>query len=107
MTGVPRRTMLGTVALHLAGDDPRTPDKPSEALPAHVIAELKAMDPAITPELAQATWALLTPFHEKTGYTAPRIARDLTYGDDPRHRLDVHTDAEPAAGAPVLLFVHG
>ncbi len=77
-----------------------------QALPAAVIAELKAMDPAVTPELAQATWALLGPFHEKAGYTAPRIDRDLAYGDHPRHRLDVHTGDEPAA-APVLLFVHG
>ena len=92
MTGVPRRVMLGTVI---------------QALPADVMVELKALDPALTPELAQSTWALLTPFHEKAGYTAPRIDRDLTYGDHPRHRLDVHTGAEPAAAAPVFLFVHG
>lgn len=65
------------------------------------------MDPAITPELAQATWALLTPFHEKAGYTAPRIDRDLAYGDHPRHRLDVHTAGDAREAAPVFLFVHG
>jgi acetyl esterase/lipase len=79
----------------------------TQALPAGVIAELKAMDPAVTPELAQATWALLTPFHEKAGYTAPRIDRDLAYGKHPRHRLDVHTGDEPTVTAPVFLFVHG
>jgi len=79
----------------------------TEALPADVIAELKALDPAITPELAQSTWALLTPFHEKAGYTAPRIDRDLAYGDHPRHRLDVHTASGPPRAAPVFLFVHG
>jgi len=78
----------------------------TEALPTHVIAELKAMDPAVTPELAQSTWALLTPFHEKAGYTAPKIDRDLRYGDDPRHRLDVHT-AGGESNAPVFVFVHG
>src|ERR1700729_3511154 len=83
-----------------------------EQLPQDVIARLRALDSAITPELAQASWALLTPFHEKLGYTPPRIVRDLKYGDHPRHRLDVH--AGPPAdgstadqGAPVFVFVHG
>ncbi len=80
----------------------------TEQLPQDVIARLRALDPAITPELAQASWALLTPFHEKLGYTAPRIVRDLRYGEHPRHRLDVHAAGEPAGDlAPVFMFVHG
>ncbi|HEY2269379.1 MAG TPA: alpha/beta hydrolase [Streptosporangiaceae bacterium] len=81
---------------------------PSE-LPPDVIAQLKALDPAITPELAQRTWALLTPYHEKAGYTAPRIDRDLRYGPNERHRLDVHAGEGPAPASPlpVVVFVHG
>ena len=78
----------------------------TEQLPPDVIAQLTALDPEITPDLAVASWALLTPFHEKAGYTAEKIARDLRYGDHERHRLDVHTSAE-AANAPVFVFVHG
>jgi acetyl esterase/lipase len=83
-----------------------------EQLPQDVIARLRALDSAITPELAQASWALLTPFHEKLGYTAPRIVRDLRYGEHARHRLDVHAAGEPSGGtdnpgAPVFVFVHG
>src|ERR1700761_5110103 len=85
-----------------------------EQLPQDVIARLRALDPAITPELAQASWALLTPFHEKLGYTAPRIVRDLRYGEHPRHRPDVHGGGEPSGGstadghgATVFVFVHG
>ena len=84
-----------------------------EQLPQDVIARLRALDSAITPELAEASWALLTPFHEKLGYTAPRIVRDLRYGEHARHRLDVHAGGEPAGGsaddhgAPVFVFVHG
>lgn len=78
----------------------------TEQLPPDVIAQLRALDSAITPELAQSSWALLTPFHEKAGYTAPKIDRDLRYGDDPRHRLDVHT-AGGESNAPVFVFVHG
>ena len=79
----------------------------TQTLPADVMAELRALDPAITPELGQSTWALLTPFHEKAGYTAPRIDRDLSYGDSPRQRLDVHTGDEAAEAAAVVVFVHG
>jgi acetyl esterase/lipase len=84
-----------------------------EQLPQDVIARLRALDTAITPQLAQASWALLTPFHEKLGYTAPRIVRDLRYGEHERHRLDVHAAGEPSDGrtanhgVPVLVFVHG
>jgi triacylglycerol lipase len=79
-----------------------------EQLPQDVIARLRALDSAITPELAQASWALLTPFHEKLGYTAPRIVRDLRYGEHERHRLDVHAAGEAGEQlAPVFLFVHG
>ena len=77
-----------------------------EQLPQDVIARLRALDPAVTPELAQASWALLTPFHEKLGYTAPKIVRDLRYGDHERHRLDVHT-SDTWQDAPVFVFVHG
>ena len=72
----------------------------AEQLPQDVIARLRALDSAITPELAQASWALLVPFHEKLGYTAPRIVRDLRYGEHERHRLDVHTAGEHGGGEP-------
>jgi acetyl esterase/lipase len=77
-----------------------------EQLPPDVIAQLTGMDPAITPEMVATSWALLKPFHDKVGYTAPKIDRDLAYGDHERQRLDVHTSGEEA-GAPVFLFVHG
>jgi acetyl esterase/lipase len=83
----------------------------TEQLPPDVIAQLTGMDPAITPELVMTSWALLKPFHDKVGYTAPKIDRDLAYGGHERQRLDVHTagaeSTGTAAGAPVLVFVHG
>jgi hypothetical protein len=80
-----------------------------EQLPPDVIDAPTALDPEITPYLVQESWALLKPFHEKVGYAAPRIDRDLRYGDDRRHRLDVHTTGRGPAGEPasVFLFVHG
>jgi arylformamidase len=88
----------------------------TEQLPPDVIAQLTAMDSAITPELVATSWALLKPFHDKVGYSAPRVDRDLAYGDHERHRLDVHSldvhsldvhTPGAEAGAPVLVFVHG
>jgi hypothetical protein len=84
----------------------------TEQLPPDVIAQLTGMDPAVTPELVAASWALLKPFHDKAGYTAPKVDRDLAYGDHDRHRLDVHTSGAEGGegsngGAPVLLFVPG
>jgi triacylglycerol lipase len=78
----------------------------TEQLPPDVIARLTALDPEITPDLVAASWAVLTPFHEKAGYTAPKIDRDLRYGDHERHRLYVHT-AGNERNAPVFVFVHG
>ena len=78
----------------------------TEQLPPDVIAQLTALNPEITPDLVMASWAVLRPFHEKNGYTAPKIDRDLRYGDHERHRLDVHT-AGDEANAPVFVFVHG
>ena len=78
----------------------------TEQLPPDVIAQLTGMDPAITPELVANSWALLKPFHDKVGFTAPKVDRDLAYGDHARHRLDVHTSGNES-GAPVLVFVHG
>ena len=82
-----------------------------EQLPPDVIAQLTGMNPAVTPEMVATSWALLKPFHDKVGYTAPKIDRDLAYGGHERQRLDVHTADTAAggaeAGAPVLVFVHG
>jgi len=80
----------------------------SHSLPGEVKRQIFALGAAITPEMIQGSWALLTPYHEKLGYQAPRVHRDLSYGDHERHRLDVHTAGPSADGrCPVLLFVHG
>lgn len=78
----------------------------TEQLPPDVIARLTSLDREITPELVTTSWALLRPFHERVGYTAPKVVRDLAYGEHERHRLDVHASGQES-GAPVFVFVHG
>lgn len=97
------RQALGTAAARWE------PEHVSSPLPAEVKRQIRAIHPEITPVMIQASWALLTPYHEKLGYQAPRVVRDIRYARAERNRLDVHAGpAESAAGpAPVLLFVHG
>jgi triacylglycerol lipase len=59
---------------------------------------------AATPELFQQTRALFSPLVAQPDER--RVQRDVVYGPDARHRLDVFSPAV-ASGAPVLLFVHG
>jgi acetyl esterase/lipase len=74
---------------------------------------IRATGPDITPDNIAAMFGLYAAAHERRGYTAPALARDLQYGPDPRHRLDVHSahpgsaDAAAAPAAPVLIYVHG
>ncbi|MGR7026770.1 alpha/beta hydrolase [Geodermatophilus sp. URMC 62] len=76
-------------------------------LPDEVLAELRRIGRTFTPESIDAVRQLLAPLHEARAFRAPRVDRDLTYGRDARHRLDVHTTDDGPPGRPVLLFVHG
>jgi triacylglycerol lipase len=70
-------------------------------------ARIRALGDQIVPETIMGTAKLYFPYHEHEPYQAVTVTRDLTYGADARHRLDVF--APPAAGnpRPVLIFVHG
>lgn len=35
------------------------------------------------------------------------VERDIPYGDDPRHRLDIYTPGTPTCNAPVVAYFHG
>jgi hypothetical protein len=70
--------------------------------------QLRDLGRRFTPEVIQGTHQLYVAPHRERGYLAPSVERDLAYGTDPRHRLDVHHAGLGAViGRPVLLFVHG
>ncbi|MEU9267128.1 alpha/beta hydrolase [Streptomyces sp. NPDC048251] len=78
------------------------------SLPQHVLEQLRSIGREFTPETTETLRHLFARLHEANGYRAPGVARELTYGPGPRHRLDVHTPGTPAdGGSPVLLYVHG
>jgi len=71
-----------------------------------VWAQIRALGYELTPAQIQNTNALMAPLAPKPGADVT-VHRDVSYGSDPRHRLDVFVPSAGAAHAPVLVFVHG
>jgi acetyl esterase/lipase len=68
-------------------------------------AAVLAMPAATSPEISQVSEALYRDLHRSL---PPRdVMRDLSYGPDGRHRIDLHLPSIAGADRPVLLFVHG
>jgi triacylglycerol lipase len=70
---------------------------------ADILRAVRAAGPVIDPPAARALYAPLLA-------DMPRGAepvRDIVYGDDVRHRLDVYPAVGAAVPAPVLVFLHG
>jgi triacylglycerol lipase len=53
------------------------------------------------------TEKLYAPLNEREPYAGVQVRRDLSYGADVRHLLDVFKSDKPLTGQPVLVFVHG
>lgn len=83
----------------------RPAEKPaSGTMPADIAAKIRAIGPVIDPP---ATAAVYAPLHPREPYTGVKVARDVKYGSDDRHALDVFTPADAGAPRPVFIFVHG
>jgi triacylglycerol lipase len=68
---------------------------------------LRELGDHFTPAQLQATRALFVPRALRPAAVGAAVTRDLAYGPDDRHRLDIFTAAQPDALRPVVLFVHG
>jgi triacylglycerol lipase len=68
--------------------------------------QLRSLGSELTPAQIQATRELLAPHAPRLGPDI-EVHRDVAYGPDSRHRLDVFVPAAGATRAPVLVFVHG
>ncbi|MBV8574845.1 MAG: alpha/beta hydrolase [Acetobacteraceae bacterium] len=68
---------------------------------------IRALGTEISPAAIEGTAALYAPLHEREPYGGMSVTRDVRYGANERHRLDVFQAAGGSAARPVLLFIHG
>ncbi|MGV0983026.1 MAG: alpha/beta hydrolase [Limnohabitans sp.] len=81
----------------------KTVEVPS-AVPAQIASELAKIGPVVAPPPTEKLYA---PLQEREPYAGVQVRRDVRYGSDARHLLDVFTPDKPQANQPVLVFVHG
>ena len=68
-------------------------------------AKLAALGNDLSPEMLQGSIGLMAGMNRGLAPDT-QIQRDIAYGPDPRHRLDLFWQGDPS-GAPVFVFVHG
>jgi triacylglycerol lipase len=71
------------------------------------IKALEALGRAITPPMIEGTMALFAAAAPRPTPDVCLVRRDLSYGGDARHRLDVFSPLERSTPRPALIFVHG
>ncbi len=74
---------------------------------AEITRRIRALGTEIAPEAISGTAALYAPYQEREPYSGVDVARDVFYGDNERHRLDVFRASAGPQARPVMLFVHG
>lgn len=75
---------------------------------ATVLARLRALDPQFNPAQIAATRDIYAPLVPMPDPRECTVQRDLAYGPDVRHRLDVFTPITPASSPrTVFVYVHG
>ena len=72
-----------------------------------VAAEIRRMGPVFNEDVLRATYALYVPLQQRVPKDGMRVERDIAYGEDARHRLDVFTPEKRVSGAPVVAYFHG
>ncbi|MFM7001966.1 MAG: alpha/beta hydrolase, partial [Limnohabitans sp.] len=81
----------------------KTVELPSAVTP-QIASELAKIGPVVAPPPTEKLYA---PLQEREPYAGVQLRRDVRYGSDARHLLDVFTPDTPQTGQPVLVFVHG
>jgi acetyl esterase/lipase len=77
----------------------------TSGMPADIEAKVAALGAVINPP---ETGKLYAPLQEKEPYKAVKVTRDIKYGADARHALDLFVpETSAATPRPVLIFVHG
>lgn len=100
--GLHARLFSAALLLALAGTPAAAQ---TSGMPADIEAKVAALGAVINPP---ATAKLYAPLQEKEPYKGVKVTRDIKYGPNERHALDLFVpEATGAAPRPVLMFVHG
>ena len=72
-----------------------------------IAVEVRRLGRDFNPEILKATYALYAPLQERAPKGGVDYNKDIAYGDDPRHRLDVFVPQKHPAKAPIVVYFHG
>ncbi len=72
-----------------------------------IFSAIRELGSALSPPMLEGSLALFAPLAPRPTADVCAVERDIAYGPDARHRLDVFHPARSAAARPVLAFVHG
>jgi triacylglycerol lipase len=72
-------------------------------MPPEIAQAIRAAGPVIDPPAAKALYAALLAQAPRGG----EVVRDIAYGQDERHRLDLYLPLAASGPAPVVVFLHG
>jgi acetyl esterase/lipase len=78
--------------------------KEQPGVPLDIEQRIRAHGPVLDMEFTQSIYAPLLTAQRRDGVI---VDRDLVYGDDVRHRMDVYRPQSAAAPCTALLFLHG
>jgi acetyl esterase/lipase len=102
---MPQRVLPAFFLLALLLAPVRPGHAQQSGMPAEIESKLAELGAVINPP---ETAKLYTALQEKEPYQGVKITRDLKYGTDERHALDVFAPEQPsAAPRAVLIYVHG
>src|SRR5687767_13566304 len=73
-------------------------------MPADIAKKIRKIGAVIDPPSTAAVYA---PLHAKEPYAGVKVTRDVKYGPDPRHILDIFEPAQAGAPRPVFIYIHG
>jgi triacylglycerol lipase len=82
--------------------------KDQKGPPSEIMTEILSMGKKFDEDMVEKVIKLYIPLHKKGGQDGINFTKDLEYGPDDRHRLDVHEPlSRPDNPMPIIVFFHG
>jgi len=76
-------------------------------IPTELASEIKSMGKVFNVGVLEKTKEIYMPILKEIDRNGITVIRDISYGSDPRHILDVHRGEESASDLPTVIFFHG